>query len=32
MRAMIAANGVPIAIAGMIRCESHGQRPADSGW
>ena len=31
MRAMIAANVVPTAIEGRIRCESQGQKPSDSG-
>ena len=31
MRAMIAANGVPIAIEGRIRCENQGQKPSASG-
>ena len=31
MRAMIAENAVPAAMAGRIRCESQGQKPAESG-
>ena len=31
MRAMIAANVVPTAIEGRMRCESQGQKPSDSG-
>ena len=31
MRAMIAANGVPTAMAGRIRWESQGQKPSDRG-
>ena len=31
MRAMIAANDVPIAIEGRIRCENQGQKPSASG-
>jgi hypothetical protein len=31
MRAMIAENVLPAAIAGRIRWLSHGQKPSDSG-
>ena len=31
MRAMIAVNAVPAAMAGRMRCESHGQKPFESG-
>ena len=31
MRAMIAVNAVPAAMAGRMRCDSHGQNPLDRG-